>query len=249
MNKRKLKNIYLLTMIFVCLIGTLFAAYKLFFWKSSDIENNNIKAKLEDFIVIEKTNETEELSYNIDFDKLKSQNSDTVAYLRVNNTKIDYVVVKSKDNKYYLRHNFNKKSNSAGWVFADYHNKYDGNDRNLVIYGHNMKNGSMFGTLKKVLNKDWYKNKDNQIVTLVTESGVHKYQVFSVYSIPVEEYYINTSFKNDNDFYTFLKKIKSRSIYNFHVDLQKTDKILTLSTCTGGGTKRVVLHAKLVDNN
>ena len=107
----------------------------------------------------------------------------------------------------------------------------------------------MFGTLKKILKKDWYKNTDNHIVTLVTEDGLHKYQVFSVYSIPVESYYINTQFKNNKEFYKFLKKINSRSIYNFKVDLKETDKILTLSTCTANSTKRVVLHAKLIDND
>ena len=154
-----------------------------------------------------------------------AQNYDGIPYLKVNNTKIDYVVVKAKDNDYYLHHNFNKKSNVAGWVFADYHNKFDGSDRNIVIYGHNMKNGTMFGTLKKTFKKEWYKNTDNHIITLVTEQGTLKYQVFSVYSIPVEDYYINTKFSSDNDFYKFIKTLKSRSIHNFKVDVNKTDKI------------------------
>ena len=248
MAKRKNK-IYLLTMILLCLLGVIFASYKLLYWTSSDVENSNIKKEIEEEIIVEESNETNETTYEIDFKELKKKNKDAVAYLKVNNTKIDYVVVKAKDNDYYLHHNFKKQSNVAGWVFADYHNKYDGNDRNLVIYGHNMRNGSMFGTLKKILKKDWYKNTGNHIVTLVTEDGLHKYQVFSVYSIPVESYYINTQFNNNKDFYKFLKKINSRSIYNFKVDLKETDKILTLSTCTANSTKRVVLHAKLIDND
>ena len=250
MRKKGLKSAFLIVMIIICTAGCIFSAYKIIFWKHSDIENTNIQKNLvENIIIIEEnsTNETEEIKYEIDFESLKKQNSDTVAYLKVNNTKIDYVVVKAKDNKYYLTHNFKKKGNAAGWVFADYHNKFDGKDRNIVIYGHNMKNGSMFGTLKKTMTKKWYKNIDNQIVTLSTPEGTLKYQVFSVYSIPVEEYYINTIFKNDDDFYKFIKKLKSRSVYNFNVSLEKTDKILTLSTCNSGGKNRTVLHAKLVD--
>ena len=245
-KRNESKKIYLITMILLCLFGVLFASYKLLYWTSSDIENSEIKEEIEENIVIEESNETNETEFNVDFDSLKKKNKDTVAYLKVNNTKIDYVVVKAKDNDYYLHHNFNKKSNAAGWVFADYHNKFDGSDRNIVIYGHNMKNGTMFGTLKKTFKKEWYKNTDNHIITLVTDQGTLKSQVFSVYSIPVEDYYINTKFSSDNDFYKFIKTLKSRSIYNFKVDVNKTDKILTLSTCNSAGKNRTVLHAKLI---
>ena len=156
MRKKGLKSAFLIIMIIICIAGCIFSAYKIIFWKHSDIENTNIQKDLvENIKIIEEnsTNETEEIKYEIDFESLKKQNSDTVAYLKVNNTKIDYVVVKAKDNKYYLTHNFKKKGNAAGWVFADYHNKFDGKDRNIVIYGHNMKNGSMFGTLKKTMTK------------------------------------------------------------------------------------------------
>jgi len=250
MRKKGLKSAFLIIMMIICLAGCIFSAYKIVFWKQSDVENNKIqKILVDDITEIEdnSTNETKETVYEVDFEKLKKQNSDTVAYLKVNNTKINYVVVKAKDNKYYLTHNFKKKGNAAGWVFADYHNKFDGTDRNIVVYGHNMRNGSMFGTLKKTMTKKWYSNQDNQIITFVTEQGNLKYQVFSVYSIPVEEYYINTKFKNDDEFYKFLKTLKKRSIHNFNVTLEKTDKILTLSTCNSGGKNRTVLHAKLVD--
>lgn len=247
MSKRKKnKKYFALFMILVCLCGLVYSTYKVLFWKKSDIENQKIIVEIEEKVVNNGTVDDNETDISVDFDSLMQKNADTVAYLKVKNTKINYAVVKAKDNKYYLTHSFYKKGNAAGWVFADYHNKYDGADRNLVIYGHNMKNGSMFGTLKKTLQKKWYTNKDNQIITLATPDGVHKYQVFSVYSIPVEDYYINTEFKNNDEFYKFLKKIKSRSYYDFKVDLEKTDKILTLSTCNSAGKNRTVLHAKLI---
>lgn len=104
----------------------------------------------------------------------------------------------------------------------------------------------MFGTLKDILNKDWYENEENHKVVLVTESGTYYYQVFSTYSIKPEDYYINTEFKDNDEFSEFIKTIKSRSVYDYGVEVTKDDKILTLSSCIGDGSKRVALHGKLI---
>lgn len=246
--KNKIKKILILLFIVICFVGVVYYFYKVFIWNKSLNDNSTLKSEIDELVIIEDDEESNN-KFNIDFESLKKKNSDTVAYIKVNNTKIDYVVVKGKDNDYYLHHNFNKKWNVAGWVFADYHNKFDESDKNIVIYGHNMKNGSMFGTLKTILNKKWYKNKKNNIVNLVTENGEYSYQVFSIYSIDSEDYYINTKFKNNKEFDKFVKKIKSRSIYNYKVDVSGNDKILTLSSCIGTKGKRVVLHAKLIEEN
>ena len=109
-----------------------------------------------------------------------------------------------------------------------------------------MIDGSMFGTLKKILKPEWYENSDNREILLVTEQGKFKYQTFSVYSIEAEDYYINTDFSSEEEYTSFLNEIKSRSDYNFNVDLTKDDQVLTLSSCIGYGESRVVLHAKLI---
>ncbi len=237
------KNI-LLALIIICFIGLIYGTYNFLYWYISNKENSKIENDLKNVINEETITDEEN---NIDFEYLKEMNPDVVAYLKVNNTKINYVVVKANDNDYYLSHNFNKEPNVAGWVFADYNNKYDGNDKNLVIYGHNMRNGSMFGTLKNVLKKSWYENEDNHKILLIDENGTHTYQVFSTYLIEAEDYYINTDFKNDDEYNSFITKIASRSNYNYNVDLKDTNTVLTLSTCSSGGRKRVVLHAKLVN--
>lgn len=181
--------------------------------------------------------------YSVNFKELLEQNEDTIAYLKVGGTNIDYIVVQASDNEYYLNHNFNKKYNVSGWIFSDYHNKFDGSDKNIVIYGHNTSDGSMFGTLKNTLNSDW-QNSNNEIV-LVTEVGTYYYQVFSTYTIEPEEYYINTSF-TEEEFDSFIKELKKRSNHDYKVDVNYNDSILTLSSCTVTGKKRVVLHAKLI---
>ena len=255
-NMKILRKVIYYLLIIVCIIGMIFSLYNIIIWVLSVNENKKIKSELDSSItIIEKKDEDEidndaeiidNKEYIIDFDKLKETNKDTVGYLEVKNTNISYVVVRGKDNSYYLTHNFNKKYNVAGWIYTDYKNKVDGTDRNLVIFGHNTRDNSMFGTLKYTQKKDWQEDKDNWIITFVTEKGKDLYQVFSTYTIDPEEYYINTEFKNDIEFFNFVKTLKSRSNYDYGVDVNENDQILTLSSCTPGGAQRVVLHAKKI---
>ena len=182
--------------------------------------------------------------YTIDFNKLKEQNKETVAWIKVNNTNIEYPVVKANNNNFYLNHSFDKSENLAGWIFADYRNKFDNTDKNIIIYGHNMRDGSMFGSLKNILNSDWYENEENTNITLYTENEKCIYKVFSIYKIESEDYYIKTEFSNDNEFEQFVNTIKNRSIKKFDIDVSKEDNILTLSTCANNNRYRIVLHAK-----
>lgn len=250
-KKRKLKTWVIIIILIICLGGVIYSSYNLFLWKTSINSNEKINEQIRTSIIkLEKTEDDESVEeYKIDFNKLKEQNSDTIAYLKVNNTSIDNVVVKGKDNEYYLKHNFNKEWNYAGWLFADYKNKFDNTDKNIIIYGHNMKDGSMLGTLRKTFSREWQENESNRQILLVTENETYLYKVFSTYSIKVEDYYIKTDFQNDTEYLEFLKTLKSRSNYNYNEILDVNDRILTLSTCTDNGTKRVVLHAKLINED
>ncbi len=240
---------YFIIMLFFILF--LYSGYKIISYLNNNNENKEIKEFIRNNFIEEIKKDEDEIVleeqlYKIDFKSLKEQNKDTIAYLKVYGTNIDYIVVKGMDNSYYLKHNFNKNWNVSGWIFADYHNKFDNNDKNIVIFGHNTRDGSMFGTLKNILNKEWYENEENYEIILVTEKDTYYYQVFSTYQITPEDYYINTIFNNDEEYIDFLNKIKSRSIYNYNVEVNSNDKVLTLSSCIGDGKKRVVLHAKLL---
>lgn len=182
---------------------------------------------------------------DVDLKKLKEKNNDTVGWLNVNNTNINYPFVKSSDNDYYLHHSFDKSYNNAGWVFLDYRNNKNLTDKNNIIYGHHRVNNTMFTSLLNTLNESWYTNKDNHIIRVSLENENSLWQIISVYKIPVESYYITTKFNNDNEFITFLDTISKRSIYNFNYNVNKEDIILTLSTCYDDNT-RVVVHAKLI---
>ena len=128
----------------------------------------------------------------------------------------------------------------------DYKDKFDGTDNNMVIYGHNRRDGSMFGTLKNILTEEWQNNAENLIIPLITENEKSEYQVFSIYRIEKEEYYITTNFSTDKEFNDFINEIKSRSMKDFGIDVTEDDNILTLSTCANDNKYRVVLHAKKI---
>ena len=182
---------------------------------------------------------------SIDYSKLREKNKDIIGWVKVNSTNINYPVVQYSDNEYYLTHDLYRNYNGGGWVFLDYRNKNDFNNKNSIIYAHGRENKTMFGTLKNILNKEWYQNKDNYVIKTSSLSGSYVWQVFSVYKTPNTNDYIKTNFNADSEYQTFLNLITKRSIYNFNTNATINNKILTLSTCFDDNSK-VVLHAKLI---
>lgn len=183
---------------------------------------------------------------NVDFSELIKANSDTVAWLKINGTNINYPVVQGADNHYYLTHSFYKNFNNAGWIFMDYRNDSKLRDQNTVIYGHNREDEIIFGTLDNILDKSWQSNTNNYLVYLSTKTENTMWQVFSVYHIEATTDYIQTSFSTDEKYENFLNTIKNRSIYNFGTTVTTDDKVLTVSTCLNRNNERIVLHAKLI---
>ena len=232
MNKRKVVLLVIGTLI---LINISIVSYKLYLFSHAD----EVSHKNE--III---NNQTSLKHNM-LANLQLENSDTVAYLKVNGTNIDYPVMQGADNDFYLKHDFNKNAVFAGSVFLDYRNDIDKIDKNNIIYAHAMNNGSMFGSLKNILTDEWLNNKDNHIITLINSNGVQKFEVISVYYIPVTNDYLYVNFNSDEDFLAFEQKMIDRSIYDFGAKANKDDKLLSLSTCKQH-VERIVLHARLI---
>lgn len=184
-------------------------------------------------------------SYSKVFTELLKINNETIGWLTVNNTTIDYPIVQHSDNDFYLTKDFYKVPNTNGWLFMDYRNNINNLDDNTIIYGHETDTQIMFGDLKKVLNKSWYTNKGNQTISFTTLNSNLNFQVFSIYTINDTDDYLYNKFYNNNEKIDFYNKIKDRSIYNFNVTLNTEDKILTLSTCYKSD-KKLVVHAKLI---
>lgn len=182
----------------------------------------------------------------VDFNELLSKNSDTVGWIEVKGTNINYPIVQTTNNEYYLNHAFDKTKNDAGWVFMDYRNDAKNFDQNTIIYAHSRYNQTMFGSLKNILSSSWHNNKNNHIIRMSTPTENTMWQVFSVYTIAAESYYITPSFSDTNSYQTFLNTLKGRSEVEFSANLNVNDKILTLSTCQDNFGHRVVMHAKLI---
>ena len=178
-----------------------------------------------------------------DLTSLRKLNSDTVAYIEVSNTNIKYPVVQSNDNTFYLDHDFYRNYSSKGAIFADYRDKFDELEANTIIYGHHRLDNTMFGDIDKLFTNSYYNNKDHSI-KLVTTDKTYIFEVFSVYEIEPEVYYLTTYFNEEEDFLTFLNTIKKRSVHNFNIATDN-DKVLTLSTCNSLNTGRIVVHAIL----
>ena len=184
---------------------------------------------------------------SVNFNALKQKNPDTVAWLKINNTYVNYPVVQSTDNRFYINHDYNRNSNVNGWIYGDYRDDFTNYRNNTIIYGHNLTNRTMFGSLVWATKSSWYTNQNNQIIKLSTPDNNTVWQIFSLYVIPSEAYYLRTYFDNTAEYTEFLNVITGRSVYNFNIGVNSNDKILTLSTCDDTGTRRIVIHAKMVN--
>ena len=183
--------------------------------------------------------------YEESFDKLLDINNETKAWLRLNNTSINYPIVQASDNDFYLNHDYYKNDNSNGWIFIDYRNNIENLDQNTIIYGHNTKGTTMFATLRYVLDESWYNNPENLDIVFNTPSRQIKAKIFSIYVVPNTNDYLYINF-SDEDYLNFINMIKGRSIHDFGVDYGINDKMITLSTCNNTGDKRLVVHAKIM---
>ena len=182
---------------------------------------------------------------NLDFGELKSVNPDVVAWIMVDGTNVNYPIVQTDNNDYYLNHDITKGPKASGWTFMDFRNSIDLSDSNTIFYGHNLLNKTAFGSLANVFTDNWFQ-KSNHYIVVVTENIRHVYQVFSCYYIDPEVYYLQNNFYRSSDYQEFLDKLKSRSKYDFGLEVTSNDRIITLSTCTDDNKGRKVIHAKMI---
>ena len=201
---------------------------------------NSYKNKKTNQELIEKSIEKIDNKHKINYSKIN--NEDVVGWIIMNQNKINYPILKSNDNNFYLTRDYNKKHNQSGSIFMDYRNN-DFKDKNTVIYGHSMLDGTMFGSLREMFKKGYFDTKNNNYIKIYDlNSKEITYQIFSYYIIDTENYYITTTFTTEEQYKIFINKITKRSYKNFNIKIDTTDQILTLSTCSSNN-KRKVLHA------
>lgn len=229
----------------VCIVVFCFSAYQLFsiYMKYKKVDDAN-KA-LHKNVVVEVDDEL-----NVDFAKLKEMNADTIAWFDVENYDASYVIMQSEDNDFYLRRNFDKEYSFAGTLFMDYLNHSDFSDFNTILYGHNMRNGSMFGWLKNYKNQEFYN--EHPYIDIYIEGKKLRYQVFSVKQVAVAStntYYIEQG--SDELKQAMIDEWMNTSLYSTGVEVGVDDKILTLSTCVESldDNYRWVVNAKLIETS
>lgn len=243
-RNKKNNNIFYIIMLIIFLGVFIYSAYKLFGiykeYKFGIEEYNNLESYTKEINL----QENNELSINIDFESLKSINNDIVGWIYFENIDINYPIVKGIDNNYYLNNTFKKNLNSSGSIFMDYRNNSEFKDLNTIIYGHNMRNGSMFGNLRKLSDEELYRK--NLYFWIITNESKYKCEIFSVYIDESTSESYNISFENTEDYNEYLNMITEKSIYNTKIKPTVDDLVITLSTCaTAEGSSRFIVHAKV----
>lgn len=181
----------------------------------------------------------------IDFDQLKSMNEDIVGWLYYEPLDLSYPIVRGNDNEYYTLYTFEKEKNSSGAIFMDFLNRPNFQDFNTIIYGHNMRNGTMFGSLKKLLNDSSIIEKSPYFY-IFTETNAFMYEIASVY-ITNSESATYDLIETEEDQSNYIDYVKGVSTWSWDKEIVPQDKIVTLSTCHGlHSTNRTVVHGVLI---
>lgn len=227
----------------VCLAVFLYSAGNLlnigYKYHKLDSDNNKLQEK-----VVTEVKQDSPLDRKIDFNQLKSINEDIIGWIYIPNTNIDYALLKGKTNDTYIHTNYEKKYSFGGSIFLDEDNNSSLTDSNTIIYGHNMKNGSMFANIKKFTDQDYFNNHP-EVYIYLPDGSINVYSIYSTKIIDAtSDYYLK-----DIDYASYVANAKSSAKQSRDVDTQNTAPLLLLSTCYAPDTTtRSVLFARLEKN-
>lgn len=234
---------------FLCVIVFIYSAFELIQYAKTYADTEQELQQVQQ-LYEEKQDIQEQQSQMIQprFEKLQTINENIVGWITIPNSQLNNPVMYSGDNDYYLHHNYLDEESRAGSVFMDFRNDVEGLGRHTILYGHVMRNGSMFGEIAKFAEQSYAD--EHSVMTFSTLYENYELQVFAAYETTTDFYYIETDFTDDAAFGRFLTEIQKRSVISMPVDVDvtATDQILTLSTCTTSlaDNERFVVHAKLV---
>lgn len=179
-------------------------------------------------------------------------NENVVGWINVNGTNIDYPVVQADDNDFYLNHNYKGERDSYGSIYMDFRNVSVSRDDNIIIYGHKIRDGSMFSDLANYTNGDSYKDyfEKNNTITLDLNGGRTTWEIYSAYVVNLgkEDYHLYTIYKDRQNYLDFVQETKERSLVKKDIEITEEDTIISLVTCNFWyDNARVILHGKLVE--
>ncbi len=243
-RKNSKKNLLSNIIFIVALIVFLIAAFQLARIGKGYLEGRGEYKEVIDLAI---ENEDDKEKFRVDFEKLMEINGDTIGWIRFypEPSIISYPVVQGKDNDLYLHKTFSDSENTLGAIFVDMNNASDFSDKNTLIYGHRMKDGSMFRKLEDYMDKDFWK--ENPYFYIYTPDGKElTYHIYSVGVIKDTDENYQMSFENEEAFDRFIKVTENSSSYATGVEVTTDDTIVTLSTCTADSDNhRLVVHGVL----
>lgn len=235
-------NLFSILVLFIFLGIFIYSLITIISW----IKSNYGLAKIEEDLLSKVVNidneagtekDNKQNTITINFDELESINSDVKAWIRIENTDINYPILQTKDNEFYLKHDIYKKYSSCGSIFLNYHNASDFSDDNTTVYGHNLKNQKMFADLSKI-----YKGElGNKIdIDIYTKESNKKYEIITAY---MEDPNSETATKkfSKKDKATYVNSNIKKSKIKFEHSYSEEKKLLTLATCDSTGKKRIII--------
>ncbi len=239
----------ILEIMFVALF--IFSGYKLFTIYTDYSEGDQIYEESADtyFEVEEETREdgVNENTFTVDIDALKEENPEALGWIYIEDTPINYPLLQTDDNNYYLKHTYNNIYSAFGSIFLDYRSSADLTDKNTIIYGHNTKNESMFGSLKKYKDKTYFE--DHPFIYIIYEDYTYKYQIFSMFTTTTTSKVYKIKFDTASSYRQWQRDMIANSVVNTG-EYKPTgkEKLITLSTCTSRTEKeRFVVLARQVE--
>lgn len=232
----------------VALAVFIFAAVRLIqygitYWKGSHEYDGLQQYITESKVDVPEGTEAAEQEFSVDFKSLQELNPDCIGWIRFENIDISYPVMQGEDNDYYLHHTFEGQEVTAASIFMDCANAPDFTDDNTFIYGHNMKDKTMFGKLNNYSDEEYYR--ENPCFYIYTPEYTYRYDIFSCYLAAVaEEESFYTQFGSKEEFQHFIDRVTERSEYDTGIRVTSDDHVITLMTCNRAGYDyRYLIHA------
>ncbi len=243
-------------MLFVFACVFIYAAYRLYNIFIVYHHNGKVKSEMQNVLYDELPTDKLDVETLIEEEvkpidilgPLQKVNPEIIGWIHIDDTTIDYPVVKGTDNDYYLNHNVYKEDTICGAIFMDYRNNLNASQENFILYGHRMKDDSMFGHLSKFLKDDFYRQHPS--FTLILPDGYYTCEIISVFKTTTYGFAYNRTHPGSVDEYMqFVRDCQAQSMYDTGVTVTEEDNIITLSTCDYSidvDEGRLVVQAKLV---
>ena len=234
-NWKKFLIIFIYLILFFLIILSFMYIVNQLYWKKEAIEEAKV---VEDVEVKEEEVAKKDYSEKmLKVKTLKQENQDIVGILEIDNININYPVLQGNDNEFYMTHNYKKEKSRNGSIFLDKSYNWDIESNNLLIYGHNLNNGTMFQELLKYESENFYK--EHPIILFTTEDEEKSFEIISVFKSKVYnkqddvfKYYFFINPKNEEEYNNYIKNIKEKSLFNIEKTPKYGTELITLSTCS-----------------